>query len=122
MKVKIKTILHIGKIVCEVGVIALGIAALCTPAAGVAIAAVVVGAAAWGLGQAEDAIENDSLQTDCDHISLNTSDKSKDDLDFGDDNGVAFVNYMEDHNVDQTIINLEELPVSGDHSCMVYEV
>ena len=62
MQVNLKTILNIGKIVCEVTVIALSIAALCTPAVGVVIAGVVVGAIAWGLSQAEDALENDTIE------------------------------------------------------------
>lgn len=62
MQVNLKTILNIGKIVCEVTVIALSIAALCTPAVGVVIAGVVVGAVAWGLSQAEDALENDTIE------------------------------------------------------------
>lgn len=62
MQVNLKTILHIGKIVCEVTVIALSIAALCTPAVGIVIAGVVVGAVAWGLSQAEDALKNDTIE------------------------------------------------------------
>ena len=122
MKVKLKTILHIGKIVCEVGAIALGIAALCTPAAGVVIAGVVVGAVAWGLGQAEEVIEHNFVEADCGHDSPNASDKSKDDLYSGDDDGAVLINYIDDYNIDNTIINIDDILASGDHSCIVYEV
>lgn len=116
---KLKTLLHIGKIICEVGVITLGIAALFTPAAPIAIAAVALGAIAWGLTQAEDAINDNSINTDCDHASLKISDKSQTDLSSGDDTDSS-IEHIDD--ADHAIVNIDNVPVSGDHSYIIDEV
>jgi len=120
---KTKSLLHIGKIACEVVVLTLGIAALCTPAAGVAIAAVVVGAAAWGFAQAEDAIKEDFLQTNCGESTLKISNKNKIHLVEGDGDNNSLINYFEYYNAEEALINVHDTTVSGDHSCVShYEV
>jgi len=119
---KLKTLLHIGKIICEVGVIALSIVFLATPTVGVAIAVVVVGTVAWGLSQTKDAMKGDSPQTECDHASHKVSDENEMDLASRDDNTDSPIIHIDGHNTDCTIVNIDGVPVSGDHLYIISDV
>ncbi len=120
---KVKTLLHIGKIVCEATVIALGIAELCTPAAGV-IAATAIGIVAFSLSLAEDCISDTILVCEGNgHAILEESNNSDTDSPSGDDTD-SLQNCNNDLNA--TILNLnidaDDIVVSGDHSSIIVEV
>lgn len=108
---KLKTIVHIGKIICEIGVIAFGIVALCTPAAGIAIATAVIGAVAWGLSQAENVIQDHAFKIYCDQTSLNIGGKSKMVL-ISEDDTDLLPGHIDD-DVYHTKVNLDDALILG---------
>lgn len=119
MKIKLKTVLKVATVVCEATVIVLGVAALCTPAAGIVIAATAIGTAAWLLSKAEEATSDTYVIDNTNNQATQEAGDDDDDL-FSEGNTDSILNSVD--STTPSALEISDVELSGNQDFSVVEV